>query len=164
MNSSPIRWGLTGAPLSSKRSGSDCFSGISFSSFAGIEVHEKPFPAGLQGLLLKDFWKGRVLKLQTPPLCSNSLVEEMAAASGRYFWYWSQQLYCETCAAVLGMVGSGKDRSIRWASQAGWWLQRNPSAALCSLIDVPFSAITMMFFPKRSCFLTEFTPWQCCGI
>lgn len=39
-----------------------------------------------------------------------------------------------------------------------WWLQRDPPAAFCSLIDVRFSAISMIFFPKRSCLLTEFTP------
>lgn len=120
----------------------------------------KCIPSWLTGAsAVEEFQKGQVFKLQTPSLCSDSLVEEMAAASGRYFQYWSQQLCCETCAAVLGMVGSGKDPSIRWAPQAGWWwLQRDPPAAFCSLIDVRFSAISMIFFPKRSCLLTEFTP------
>lgn len=121
----------------------------------------KCIPSWLTGAsAVEEFQKGQVFKLQTPSLCSDSLVEEMAAASGRYFQYWSQQLFCETCAAVLGMVGSGKDPSIRWAPQAGWWwwLQRDPPAAFCSLIDVCFSAISMIFFPKTSCLLTEFTP------
>lgn len=92
---------------------------------------------GLQWVLLEKFQKGQFFwPFSFLALCTGNFLEEIGAASGgSFFFHWTGQDYCKTHSVKLGIVGSGKDLSITWISQAGWWLQKeSPTIPAGSLL------------------------------